>query len=287
MNLWDINTEKQFFIEALGHFATAEKLFYSLKSGNFAYVPKDCNSEGQTLQSRNALIGSFTETWAKILFAPIARKFNLFAVNTVECPEIGLTKRSEADLAFCTTDSRLQSAKNIRLIFEIKMSIVSNYEYIAPNKIEFIGDYKTHQGNPSLLRSDSMLKAIGKSINIRVSGIESTKIPIVVLGNSPITDNYSHKVDFLKKAGVIQGFWSLNPNPVKNGFIHETKELGFQTIQNIHRIETLIEDLLCTNLNYFSSMISQKKLGEYIRIAYQEPTDEAKAEKFLLLIRGI
>jgi hypothetical protein len=287
MDLWGIDTEKQFFTDALGHFATPEKLFYSLKSGHFAYVPKNCEAEGQTLQSRNALIGSFTETWAKALFSPIARKFNLFAVNTVECPEIGLTKRSEADLAFCTTDSKFQPAKNIKLIFEIKMSIVSNYKYIAPNSIEFIGDYKTHQGNPSLLRSDSMLKAIGKSINIRVSGIESTEIPIVVLGNSPITNNYSHKVDFLKTAGVIQGFWSLNPIPTQSEYLKVTEKLGFQTIQNIDAIEILVNDLLSTKLNYFSSMVSQQKLGEYIRIAYNEQTDEAKAEKFLSLIRGI
>jgi hypothetical protein len=287
MDLWGIDTEKQFFTDALGHFATPEKLFYSLKSGHFAYVPKNCEAEGQTLQSRNALIGSFTETWAKALFSPIAKKFNLFAVNTVECPEIGLTKRSEADLAFCTTDSKFQPAQNIKLIFEIKMSIVSNYKYIAPNSIEFIGDYKTHQGNPSLLRSDSMLKAIGKSINIRVSGIESTEIPVVVLGNSPITNNYSHKVDFLKTAGVIQGFWSVNPIPTQSDYLKVTEKLGFQTIQNIDGIEILVKDLLSTKLNYFSSMVSRKKLGEYIRIAYNESTDEAKAEKFLSLIRGI
>jgi hypothetical protein len=284
MKLWDIDTEKQFFTDALGHFATPEKLFYNLKSGHFAYVPKNCDAEGQTLQSRNALIGSFTETWAKTLFSPIARKFNLFAVNTVECPAIGLSKRSEADLAFCTTDSKFQSAQNIKLIFEIKMSIVSNYKYISS---EFIGDYKTHQGNPSLLRSDSMLKAIGKSINIRVSGIESTEIPIVVLGNSPITNNYSHKVDFLKTAGVIQGFWSLNPIPTQSEYVKKTENLGFQTLQKTDDIEILVNDLLGAKLNYFSSMISQNKLGEYIRIAHKEPTDEAKAEKFLSLIRGI
>jgi hypothetical protein len=237
MDLWGIDTEKQFFINALENFAAPEKLFYRLKSGSFAYIPKDCNSEGRTLQSRNSLIGAFTETWAKNLFAPVAEKFNLFAVNAVECPEISLTKRSEADMAFCVTDSKIQSAQNIRLIFEIKMSIVSNYRYFDSGTIEYIGDYKTHRGNPSLLRSDSMLKAIGKSINIRTSGIESAKIPIVVLGNSPITDSYSHKVDFLKMAGVVQGFWSLNPNPAKNDFIYETKGLGFQTIQNISRIE--------------------------------------------------
>jgi hypothetical protein len=39
-------------------------------------------------------------------------------------------------------------------------------------------------------------------------------------------------------------------------------------------------------MNYFSSMISKLKLGEIIRIASQENTDIAKAEKFLTLIRG-
>jgi hypothetical protein len=287
MDLWDINIEKKFFTDALGRFATPEKLFYSLKSGKFAYVPKDCDAEGQTLQSRNALIGNFTETWAKKLFESIAKKFALFAVNTVECPEIGLIKRSEADLAFCTTDSKLQPAKNIKLIFEIKMSIVSNYKFVASDTIEFIGDYKSHKGNPSLLRSDSMLKAIGKSINIRVSGIESTEIPIIVLGNSPISINYSHKVDFLKTAGVVQGFWSLNPKPTESDFIKKSEKLGFQTIENINKIEDLVGNLLSTKLNYFSSMVSQGKLGEYIRIANKEPTDEAKAEKFLSLIRGL
>jgi hypothetical protein len=34
-------------------------------------------------------------------------------------------------------------------------------------------------------------------------------------------------------------------------------------------------------------MVSHERLGEYIRIAYQEPTDEAKAERFLSLIRGM
>jgi hypothetical protein len=287
MDLWDINTEKRFFKDALKHFATPEKLFYSIKSGKFAYIPKDSDAEGQTLQSRNALIGNFTETWTKKLFEPIAEKFNLYAINNVECPEIGLPKNSRADMAFCTVDSTAQSAQNIKLIFEIKMSIVSNYKFVAPNSIEFIGDYKTHQGNPSLLRSDSMLKAIGKSINIRVSGTDSTEIPIIVLGNSPISINYRHKVDFLKTAGVVQGFWSLNPNPTKSDYIKSSEKMGFQTIEKTNEIEVLINDILNTKLNYFSSMVSHKKLGEYIRIANQEPTDEAKAEKFLSLIRKI
>jgi len=38
-------------------------------------------------------------------------------------------------------------------------------------------------------------------------------------------------------------------------------------------------------MNYFSSMISKPKLGEIIRIANEENTAEAKAEKFLQLIK--
>ncbi|MGQ9864589.1 MAG: hypothetical protein ACUVRD_08980, partial [Bacteroidia bacterium] len=55
------DTEIQFFAEALRSFASPEQLFYNLQSGYFAYVPKGSDAEGQTLQSRNSLIGQFTE----------------------------------------------------------------------------------------------------------------------------------------------------------------------------------------------------------------------------------
>jgi hypothetical protein len=131
-----------------------------------------------------------------------------------------------------------------------------------------------------------MLKAIGKSINIRVSGIASTKIPVVVLGNSPITDSYIKKVDFLKTSGVIQGFWSLNPNPTNSDYVKNTPKLGFQTILNNKQLLNNCKELVNSDMNYFSSMISKLKLGEIIRIACQETTDIAKAEKFLTLIRN-
>lgn len=211
MNFWNTDIEKKFFTEAMINFASPEKLFYKLTDGYFAYIPKEKNAEGQTLQSRNSLIGQYTEKWSKDFLRPIAEELELCAVNSVVCPELGLTTQSDADLAFCTTNETQQKAENIKLLFEIKMSIVNNYKY-ENNRVTFTGDYKKHKGNPSILRSDSMLKAIGKSINIRVSGTESTKIPIVILGNSPITKNYGKKVDFLKKAGIIQSFISLYPS---------------------------------------------------------------------------
>ncbi len=209
----------------------------------------------------------------------------LYAINNVYCEEIGLPKNSNADLAFCTTDSTNQSPKNIKLIFEIKMSILSNYKYSKNNRIKLIGDYTTHKGNPALLRSDSMLKAIGKSINIRVSGNDSINIPIIILGNSPITKSYIHKVDFLKKAGVIQGFWSLNPKPTSKEYVRQTSELGFQTFDKYSEIKKITKSLINKDLNYFSSMISKKQLGKLIRIANNEKTDLEKAEKFLQMIK--
>lgn len=286
MSLWNNDVEIQFFTEALRNFASPEQLLYNLSDGYFAYVPKGADAEGQTLQSRNSLIGQFTEKWCKALLEPIAETLNLYAINSVVCEELGLTKQSSADLALCTTNNINQAPQNIKLLFEIKMSVVSNYKLTPPNTVVFIGDYKQHRGNPSLLRSDSMLKAIGKSINIRVSGIESTKIPIVVLGNSPITESYVKKVDFLKTSGVIQGFWSLNPKPTESDFVNTTPQFGFQTI---HNSETLLKNcrvLVEEDMNYFSSMVSKLKLGEIIRIASQETSDIARAEKFLTLIRN-
>lgn len=286
MKLWNNDIEIEFFNEALRSFASPEQLFYNLQSGYYAYIPKGLEAEGQTLQSRNSLIGQFTEKWSKTIFEPIAKKLGLHAVNSVVCDELGLSKRSSADLAFCTTNSTIQMPENVKLLFEIKMSIVSNYRYTKPYSVNFIGDYKQHKENPSLLRSDSMLKAIGKSINIRVSGIASTKIPIVVLGNSPITENYIKKVDFLKTSGVIQGFWSLNPNPTNSDYIKNTPKAGFQTILNIEQLFNNCQALVVNDMNYFSSMISKVKLGEFIRIASLEANDIAKAERFLILIQN-
>jgi len=286
MRLWDNSAEIQFFREALKNFASPEQLFYSLEEGYFAYIPKGQDSEGQTLQSRNSLIGQFTEKWCKKIFEPIAEKIGLFAINSVVCEEIGLTKQSSADLAFCTSNQVYQQPENIKLLFEIKMSIVSNYKYTPPDHIEFIGDYKQHRGNPSLLRSDSMLKAIGKSINIRVSGMAANKIPIIVIGNSPITENYSKKVDFLKSSGVIQGFWSLNPKPTITDFIKETPKKGFETITGQNMLEQHCIKLTKAKMNYFSSMISVEKLGNIIYVASQEKTDVARGEKFLFLIQN-
>ena len=242
------------------------------------------------MQSRNSLIGRFTETWSADLLREFAENTGHYVVQGAVCNEIGLNKQSPSDVAICKTNKIEQNSEDIIAIIEVKMSVVWNWELKNVNEREellCLGDYKTHKGNPGLLRSDSMLKAIGKSINIRVSGIGASKIPIIILGNTPITKSYYEKVDHLKKSGVIQGFWSLNPNPLDNNAenIKNTEENGFFRFDSYDELIMRLNDLIEEEREFFSSMKSKTELGKIIEIANNEATYEEKAEKFLMLIR--
>jgi hypothetical protein len=177
--------------------------------------------------------------------------------------------------------------EDIKLIFEVKMSLVWNWELnIENNSITEIGDYKTHQGNPGLLRSDSMLKAIGKCINIRVSDYQSAKIPLIVIGNTPITNTYYSKVDHLKNAGIIQGFWSINPKPLnREDSLKSTSAEGFIRFDDENELKNSIDNLLSLDLNFFSSMKSTENIGRIIEIANKKETYEEKGYEFLRLLR--
>lgn len=285
--LWNKEQEKDFFIKSL-EFATPEQLFYVTKDKKYlAYWPKNYDGTKTTLQSRNSLIGSYTEKWVTNLFSEIAQAVGCYSVSGVISEEIGLTNQSPADMAICKTKDIIQKPENILMIAEVKMSVVWNWEFIPKNKsLICIGDYKTHQGNPGILRSDTMLKAIGKSINIRVSNFSASKIPIIIVGNTPITKSYYEKVDHLKRSGIIQGFWSTNPNPSDNNNINikSTPFKGFCSFDNYEELKRNAFDLLKEKKEFFSGMQTQKRLGEIIEIANREITYEAKAQKFLTLL---
>jgi hypothetical protein len=284
--LWNKDCEKKIFMKSL-EITTAEKLFYNVNKSFMAYWPKSYKGTASTLQSRNSYIGNFTEKWVTELISKVLPK-NLYAVNGVECEDLGLTSQSTADVVISKNNSKIQNSNDILAIFEVKMSIVWNWKF-DNSELKCLGDYKTHKGNPSLLRSDSMLKAIGKSINIRTSGEAAKCIPIIIIGNSPITKNYYRKIDHLKMFGIIQNIWSLNPSPLDKfndiDNLKETEGKGFLRLDSIKELKHCIKDLLRYELNFFSSMKTKEEIGKYITIAYKESTDEKKAIKFLSLLR--
>lgn len=285
--LWNKSVEEKFFKES-ANFATPEQLFYKTDDDRYlAYWTKDYTGIKSTLQSRNSLIGDFTEKWTRDLIQNIIKDKKLYAVQGAICEEIALTNQSPADVIISKTENINQKPRDILLIFEVKMSIVWNWELISKKELKCIGDYKTHQGNPGLLRSDSMLKAIGKSINIRVSSFDSAKIPIIVIGNTPITNSYLKKVDQLKLNGVIQSFWSINPKPLDNNEenLKRTNKNGFYRFDSDLELRKSIDRILSEEFNFFSSMRSKIELGKIIELADKEKEYEKKAELFLNLIK--
>ncbi len=289
--LWSKEQEINFFTEAR-KFASPEKLFYLGDTGKYyAYWPKTYKGVKSTLQARNALIGRYTERWSSDLLNEFAESKGYYTVQGVVCNDISLPKNSSADVAICKTNKVNQKPEDIVLIVEVKMSVVWNWELRGDadgEKLICLGDYTTHKGTPGLLRSDTMLKAIGKSINIRVSNLKASKIPIIVLGNTPVTKNYYGKVDYLKQSGIIQGFWSVNPDPLDNdgGNIKSTSGLGFYRIDTYGELLSKLEELFSKEIEFFSGTQSKGELGRIIEIADREMTYEKKAERFLALIRG-
>ncbi len=289
--LWSKEQEIKFFTEAR-RFAAPEQLFY-LSDDNryYSYWPKSYKGSKSTLQARNTLIGNYTERWAADLLSEFAQSKGCYVVQGAVCSEIGLPKISSADVAICKTKNVYQRVEDILLIIEVKMSVVWNWELkIKDNEEEVVclGDYRTHQGNPGLLRSDTMLKAIGKSLNVRVSSLKASKIPIIVLGNTPITSNYYEKVDHLRRCGVIQEFWSVNPKPLDNNGenVKTTEGLGFCRFDTYGELLGKLGELFGEEREFFSSMRTKDELGKFIEIANRETTYEKKAERFLTLIRG-
>ncbi|SLM28354.1 conserved hypothetical protein [Desulfamplus magnetovallimortis] len=284
--LWTKDKEFEFF-EISSNLVTIQQLFYYGEDFRYyAYWPKSYKGGKSTLQSRNALIGNFTEKFVVDLLQDFAKSRNLYAIQGAICDQIGLTSKSPADVVLCRENKTEQRIEDIIAIFEVKMSIVWNWEYTT-NGLKCLGDFKTHQGNPGLLRSDSMLKAIGKSINIRVSGYGASHIPIVILGNTPITEYYTEKVDHLLIAGIIQGFWSLNTKPLDDNIetLKQTDKKGFVRIDSYCEFLDMLDKLLIEKQNFFSAMKTKNQLGKIIEIASQERSLESKAEKFLELIK--
>ena len=211
----------------------------------------------------------------------------LFVVQQAQIPSIGITRRSPADIVIADANKKVLMADEVRMIFEVKMSLVWNWQYDeATGQIREIGDYRTHQGRPSFTRSDSILKAIGKCIDIRVSNVRASKIPLIVLGNAPLSNGFCKKADYLKSSGIIQGFWSLNPFPLNHGNTRKrSNKNGFIRMDNVDELNMTLNQLFKQELNFFSGMENPERLGQLIEIANREKSSHDKGLKFLNLLK--
>ena len=287
MRLWSRKQEKIFF-EKSRNFASYDQLFYRTNDDRFvAYWPKGYDGPKSTLQARNSLIGNYTEKWVSDLIKHLLEDKNLYVVQQAQIPAIGISRKSPADIAIATQNKKVLMPDEVKLIFEVKMSLVWNWEYdVQTSHIREIGDYRTHQGRPSFTRSDSILKAIGKCIDIRVSNFKSSKIPLIVLGNAPLSNGFCKKADYLKKAGIIQGFWSLNPFPLNHGNTRKrSHKNGFLRMDNTDEFNMSLDKLFNQELNFFSGMQNPKKLGQLIELANREKTYQEKGLKFINLLK--
>lgn len=287
MRLWSKNQEKLFFDKSK-NFATPEQLFYRTDDGRLVtYWPKGYSGVKSTLQARNSLIGNFTEKWVCDLLNYMLCDEDLYVIQQAQIPSIGITHKSPADIVIATADKKVLMADEVRLIFEVKMSLVWNWQYDdATGIVKEIGDYRTHQGRPSFTRSDSILKAIGKGIDIRVSNVRASKIPLIILGNAPLSNGFCKKADYLKTSGIIQGFWSLNPFPLNHGNTRKrSHKNGFVRMDNVDELNMSLNQLFKQDLNFFSGMENPEKLGRLIEIANRENTYENKGLKFLNLLK--
>ena len=123
-NLWNKEIERKFFKEAR-NFATPEQLFYVTDENKYlAYWPKGYKGEKSTLQSRNALIGNFTEKWTTDLVQNIVKDMGLYAIQGAICDEIALSNRSPADVVISKSKNIVLRPEDIVAIIEVKMSIV-------------------------------------------------------------------------------------------------------------------------------------------------------------------
>jgi len=236
-------------------------------------------------QSRNVPVSTFTEKYAReVMQAAIDKSYkgSLFVVRGARCPELSLTGGSAADLAIVRR--KLQSAfkaEDIVVVMEVKMSLVWNWK---PGEDKPSADFFQHNGRPSLSRTDSLLKAIGKGAIFR-STEKSRRIPYLVIGNCPPPQGYYAKLDGAVRSGLVQKFISLTPKPVLSGSPvrnpKQTRGGGFLRIDSMDELSDLLKQIIDGQGVYIGRMVDRKELGEKIKALDTDRPSEAVADRFI------
>lgn len=234
-----------------------------------------------TPQGRNSSISSYAENFLLKLIQGILKNHGLHDMKvkrSVICDELDLNSSSSADLAIVdsTVVGRVARADQIRMIIEVKMSLIWNWETEKEtsdkrNKFSIVADYDRHIGRPSIYRTDSILKAIGKAAILR-SHLESASIPYLVVGNCPPPYGYSNKIDGSVKTGIVQRFISVTPKPLvvdpddEEGRRDpkETADQGYLRIDSEKELAILIKEYLENERLFIAGMLKKKEFGKLI-----------------------
>ena len=295
--LWSAEVEQKFIIED-SMLATiyckkdcgfSEKSFFRGKSRNCP----DCDGSlaVDTLNSRNAVVGAKTETFAKNILSSALKELrpqlsqDLFVRQGVICPSLGLKGGSGADLAIVTQEKGgPMPASAIKCLFEVKMSFIWNWH--EENLTSPTADYDSHFGRPSIFRTDSILKAIGKA-GITRSYVGSEGIPFIVVGNTPPPPGYRTNIDRTVSSGLIQKWISLTPNPLvvkpkeSPGKRNPKHTTGFLRIDEVKELQLLLKTLLTQKWLYTSAMADAAKVGLLIKSLDMDGTPEQIGQEFL------
>ncbi|MFO8109056.1 MAG: hypothetical protein R6U17_00825 [Thermoplasmata archaeon] len=244
-------------------------------------VPSKCpkcdgNLSSTTPQGRNSPLSAYTEKYASDVLEEALKNAgfdDLEVKRNVICDELDLTSRSAADIAIVERGEigRIYKPNQIKVVFEVKMSVIWNWELNEKGESAIEADYDKHKGRGSIYRTDSILKAIGKGAIFR-SHFESCGIPYIVVGNSPTPASYLDKVDGSVRVGIVQRFISLTPEPLitdkSESKVRNPKESlgkGFLRIDSQEELSSFIEDLLKDERIFIGSMLKKSKLGKNIK----------------------
>lgn len=239
----------------------------------------------QVAQARNVPVSTFTEIYAREVMQAAIDKYykgTLFVERGVQCDELSLTDGSGADLAIVKRQGQATlNAEDIVVVMEVKMSLVWNWK-LGEDKPS--SDFYQHNGRPSLSRTDSLLKAIGKGAIFR-STEKSRRIPYLVIGNCPPPEGYYAKIDGAVRSGLVQKFISLTPKPVLSGppmrNPKETSGGGFLRIDSMDELATFLKSVIDGKGVYLGRMVDRKELGEKLKALDSNGPSEEVADRFI------
>ena len=293
--LWNVKTERNLLEESMlapiycDKCNFAEKAFFKRKS---AKCPRcKVGLKIGNSNERNAVVGNKTEGFALRLLETVTKELcseleqELFAKRQVICPELGFKRKSAADLAILSQDlNGLVPASAIKCLFEVKMSFIWNWH--EDDLSQPTSDYDGSHGRPSIYRTDSILKAIGKaSITRNYPGGE--RIPFIVIGNTPPPTGYRASVDKTVSSGLIQKWISLTPKPLvvnrkdTAGKRNPKSTPGFLRIDEVKELQQLLKTLLTKQWLYTSAMVEAEKVGTLIKTLDLNRTPEQVGQEFL------